>query len=60
VLHVNAPGKVSSIVILNLTGQTVFSHEYDNEQVEVNVGHLPTGVYFIKLNGTEIRKFVKR
>lgn len=60
VLHVNAPGKVSSIAILNLTGQTVFSNEYDNEQVEVNIGQLPTGVYFIKVNGTEIRKFVKR
>ena len=59
VLYISSPGKINSISICSFTGQTVYSHEYDRENVEVNVGALPTGVYFIKVNGKEVRKFVK-
>ena len=58
-LTITATNKITTITITNLLGQTVYTHEYNNEKVEVNVAGLQTGVYFVKINGVEVRKFVK-
>jgi len=50
---------ITQITISNLLGQTVFSNNYNAEKVEVAVAGLPSGVYFVKINGSEVRKFVK-
>ncbi len=52
--------KITKITITNLLGQTVFTHEYNTEKAEVNVANYPAGIYFVKINGTEVRKFVKQ
>jgi Secretion system C-terminal sorting domain len=51
---------INQIAITNLLGQTVYTHEYNTEKAELNVSTLPTGIYFIKINNTEVRKFVKQ
>ncbi len=51
--------KISQITITNLLGQTLLTRIYNSEQVEVNVVDLPAGVYLVKINSSEIRKFVK-
>ena len=62
-LTITATNKINNITITNLLGQTVYTHEYNNEKAEVNVANLPTGVYFVKINGPnsyrEVRKFLK-
>jgi len=58
-LYVSSNGKISRITITNLIGQTLFSHEYNTEGVQVSVAGLPSGVYFVKVNGVEVREFVK-
>ena len=58
-LTISAINKMTNIAINNLTGQAVYTHEYNTEQVEVDIADLPSGIYFIKINGTEVRKFVK-
>jgi len=50
---------ITNITITNLVGQMLSTHNYNTEQVQVNVADLPAGVYFIKINSTEVRKFVK-
>lgn len=51
--------KITSVAITNLPGQTVFSHAYNAEQVRVNIAELPAGIYFVKVNGSEVRKLAK-
>ena len=53
--------KISSISITNLLGQTVYlqTAPANCHLLQVNVAALPTGIYFVKVNGTEVRKFVK-
>ena len=58
-LDVITTNKITTLVITNLLGQTVYAHEYNSQQVHVNVADLPKGIYFVKVNGGEVRKFVK-
>jgi hypothetical protein len=59
-LTITAPYPISQIAITNLLGQTIYIHEYNTEKIQINVADLPTGMYFIKINGSEVRKFVKQ
>ena len=59
-LLITAPTIITTLSITNLIGQTISSHEYHAETVQVDVADLPPGVYFVKINGTEVRKFVKQ
>jgi len=50
---------INKVAVTNLLGQKVFTHNYNAEKVQVDVAGLPTGVYFIKVNGSEVRRFLK-
>ncbi len=51
--------RITTVAITDILGQTVYSKHYNAPQVQVDVSNLPIGVYFVKINGTEVRKFVK-
>ena len=50
---------ITNVAIINLLGQTVYTHTYNTNKVQVNVANLPIGIYFVKINGSEVRKFMK-
>ena len=52
---------INAICIFNLLGQVVHNTPVLGSitHVTVDVSNLPSGVYFIKVNNTEVRKFVK-
>ena len=58
-LTIGSPNKITQLIITNLIGQQVYTHEYNTETVQVNVACLPSGIYFIKINGSEVRRFIK-
>jgi len=58
-LTITTTNKITSITITNLLGQTLYSQQYNSPQVQVDVSTLPTCMYLIRINGTEVRKFVK-
>ncbi len=60
-LTITSSGKISGIKITNLLGQTVYSRPLagGSQQVQVDVSAFPAGVYFVKINRSEVRKFVK-
>jgi hypothetical protein len=58
-LTVAAAENITSIVISNIIGQTVYSHTYNSKEVKVDVADLPDGIYFLRLNGTTLKRFVK-
>ena len=59
-LAITATEKINQITITNQIGKTVYTNEYDDVNVQIDVADLPTGLYFVKINGTEVRKFVKQ
>jgi type IX secretion system substrate protein len=52
--------KITSLTITNPVGQTVYASDYNSEKVKVDVSSFPAGAYFIRINGSEMRKFVKQ
>ena len=58
-LVVSSGGRITSIAVLNLFGQVVFKGAYNASKVELNISDFPPAVYFVRINNTEVRKFVK-
>ena len=58
-LTISASVNITSIVITNIIGQTEYSNQYNTTHVSINVSALPTGMYLVRINGSEVRKFVK-
>lgn len=58
-LHISAPERISSLVIFNMVGQAVFTGTYTDAEATVNVANIPAGVYFLRVNGTVAKRFVK-
>ena len=58
-ITITSSDKIFSIAVTNLVGQTVYTNSYEAGRVDIDISQLPAGVYFIKINGTEVRKFVK-
>ena len=58
-LTVRSIDNVTRVVITNMLGKTVFSTLCNSHQVHVDVADLPKGLYILKINGTENKKFVK-
>ena len=68
-LTITAPNAINEVTITNLLGQRMEtspdrsilrqSSGQGEEVISVDVSGLPAGVYFVKVNGSEVRKFLK-
>jgi type IX secretion system substrate protein len=58
-LSIVSPERITSLYISNLIGQTVYNKNHETNQVQIDVAGLPKGIYLVRVNGTEVRKFVK-
>lgn len=59
-ITVSSGEKIGSICIINLLGQTVYKNTCQRKELQVNITDLPAGVYLVKINGIDVRKFVKQ
>lgn len=59
-VNITSSSPITTLSITNLIGQQVYSRKYNSEQLQIDIADLPSGVYFIRINGTEVRKFVKQ
>ncbi len=58
-ITIASPGKITFVSITNPLGQTVFTHNYNKEPVQMDISYLSAGVYFVRINESEVRRFVK-
>jgi type IX secretion system substrate protein len=59
-MFINSTSKINTVAISNLIGKTVYAHNFNSEDVQVNVAALPGGIYIVRINDTEVRRFVKQ
>ena len=58
-LNITSSTVINNITIANLMGVAVYTHDPKTEHTQIDVANLPVGVYIIKINGSEVKKFVK-
>ena len=58
-INISEKGKINSVIVTNLMGQTLYKFDCNSQKVRIDVSAIPAGVYFIRINGIEVRKFVK-
>ncbi len=58
-LTIKYSDKISTISISNCIGQILSIHQFNSEEVRMDIGDLPNGLYFVTINGIEVRRFVK-
>ncbi len=58
-LTISASSPINQVTITSIIGETVFTNAFNTENARVDISDMPAGVYFIKINGAEVRKFVK-
>ena len=59
-LTIQSNNDINQVTIANLLGQTVYCQQPNALKVQIDVSGLADGVYFVKVNGSEVRKFVKK
>ena len=58
-IYITSPGVISAVSISNIVGQNVFSAQYADNSVVVNIDQLPDGIYFVRVNNADVYKIVK-
>ena len=58
-IMVSSPDLIENISITNVFGQTVYTGYDRSSKVVINVSSFVPGIYYLKVNNTEVRKFVK-
>ena len=58
-ITISSNDKITAIIITNILGQTVYTNQFNSHEAQINVSELSSGIYFVKVNGSELRKFVK-
>jgi len=51
---------IHDVVISNIVGQQVYTGSYNTTEAFINLSQLSSGVYIARINGNEVRKFVKQ
>lgn len=59
-LTINTTGNITNVTIISLSGQTIYDHQFASSTVNVDITDLPKGIYFLKVNSTEVKKFLKQ
>jgi hypothetical protein len=50
---------ITTLTINNLLGQTAYNSHPNSGKAEINVSHIPPGIYLIKINDSIVKKFIK-
>lgn len=62
ILTIKSPETIYQLNVISSSGRVLVNSDIENTQVDINVNHLPTGVYFIEITtgGKKgIQKFIK-
>jgi len=57
---ITSSNTIHDITISSSVGQTVYKNTVDQQRVSIDVSSLPSGIYIVRINGTEVKKFVKQ
>jgi hypothetical protein len=56
---IESSSKITSITLSNALGQILYNNNYNSLTADLNLTNFPSGIYFVRINGTTVKKFVK-
>ena len=59
VLNVSAGNIITATTITDATGRIVHTHTWDTRKIQVDISGLMPGAYFLNINRSEVRQFIK-
>jgi thiol-disulfide isomerase/thioredoxin len=59
-LTITSSDKITTVGIYSLIGQVMHTQQYNTSTAQLDVADLPAGVYILKINESEVRRFVKQ
>lgn len=59
-LTVYSAGKINKVEIYNTIGQSLFSGQFNDGNVHIDIRHLSPGMYLVRVNSSEVLKFSKQ
>lgn len=51
---------IKNVMISNMVGETVIKETYNANSVEVDLSQLPSGVYMVRINNSNVYKVIKQ
>ena len=58
-INIKAETQINSVMVYNLTGTVVLAQQCNANEVKMNISRLTPGMYYVKINGIGVRKFIK-
>ena len=58
-IHISSKTAVTHVELTNMVGKKLYTATPNSKQLDVDISHLPSGVYLLKLNGQYIHKVLK-
>ncbi len=58
-LTIQASTTIYSVSISTVTGQVLYTGKHNAKEVQLDLSKMPAGIYFIRINNSEMRKFVR-
>ena len=58
-ITITAPTPIGNVSISNMFGQQVYTHTFSTTKTEVDISHLPQGMYIVHVNDVYVQKLVK-
>ncbi|MCW3120528.1 MAG: ancA 3 [Flavipsychrobacter sp.] len=59
-LEITSTDKITSVTIRSVTGEAVYNSMPNTKEVHVPISALAPGMYFVTINGNDVRRFVKQ
>jgi hypothetical protein len=60
VVNIRSKDNITDVSILNLLGETLYNSKCYTQKLQIDVSNLPSGIYFFRLNRSEVWRFVKQ
>jgi hypothetical protein len=58
-LNILSSEPIHKVMIVNILGQTVYEQNFESNNIKIDVGHLPPGMYYVKADQTAPQKISK-
>jgi len=56
---ITAPVPINNVTITNTLGQQVYTHTFTASKAQIDISHLPQGIYIVRVNDAFVQKLVK-